>query len=624
MMPLVPLPWVLLLLFGGGVLAYLVGLGSRALARWVSFLVAAAALVLYTPSYLIGARDPLVLFPGLGLSVLAGLDPLRWFFGFLGMGLGALVTFYDLERARRQPFGALYAAAFLWLLGSVVGIVASPNLLSLFFFWEVMTWTSYALILLPGGRARGAAYRYFLFSVAGAYFLLMGLLVLYARLGTLNLHHIALALQRGWIPLPETLLVFVLFSLGFGVKAAVMPLHVWAPDAYAEAPDGLTAFLSGALSKMGVFGFALLLLALVAGRLSQAGTVHGVSLPGYLLAWFGALTALLGALYAAFQERGKRLLAYSSISQLGYVLFGLGIGTPLALTGALFHALSHLLFKGLLFLAIGAVIHQAGTDEFAKLGGLVRRMPWTFVSVLVGVIALAGVPPTVGFPSKWLLYEAAIEKHLVFLAAVIFAASTAAFLYAYRFIFSVFLGQLQPENETVREGNLFLVLPQLILTALILWFGLFPGHALAWVDPILRQFHLPPLAHSAGRITTSLGTFDATVVGLAFLVTLILALAVFFLTARSRRVPQMDNYFAGEAPTQVSMHYATDFYRFLRREFQGLLRWSADRGYRWLADFVSYLAERLRRLYTGNGQTYVWYLVGFLALLLIFYLRGVS
>ncbi len=617
-------PLSLALLFGGGILTYLVGLASRSLARWLTFLLAALALVVYAPGHLNHPSQTLVLFPGLGLSVFTGLDPLRWFFGFLGLSLGTLLAFFDLERARSLSSPALYAGGFLWLLGSVIGIVAAPNLLALFFFWELMTWTSYILILSRGGQAVPAAFKYFLFSVAGAYFLLMGILVLYAHLGTLNLHRIGAALQQGWIPLPETLLVFVLFAIGFGVKAAVMPLHVWAPDAYAEAPDGLTAFLSGALSKMGIFGFAVLLLGLLGNRLLQAGQVQGISLPGYLLAWFGAATALLGAIYATFQERGKRLLAYSSVSQLGYVLFGLGIGTPLAISGALFHALAHLLFKGLLFLSIATVIHQAGTDEFSRLGGLVRRMPWTFLSALVGIIALAGVPPTVGFPSKWILYEAAIEKHLVFLAAVVFAASTAAFLYAYRFIFSVFLGQLQPENENVREGNLYLVLPQLILTAAVLWLGLFPGHALQWIDPILQQFHLPPLAHTAGRVTTSLGTFNATAVGLAFLVTLGIALAVFFLTARSRRVPQMDNYFAGEAPIQVSMHYATDFYRFLRREFQGLLRWSADRAYRWLAELTAYLADALRRVYTGNGQTYVWYLVGFLALLLLIYLRGVS
>ena len=622
MMPFPSVPWILVLLFVGGVITALLGRFSRTGAQGLNLLLSVTALSLLFILPPGAMKQGLVLFPQLGLSLPYTLDPLRWFFAVLSLGLGALVAFFDLGSARHHS--SLYPAGYLWLLGSVMGILSATNLLSLFFFWEMMTWTSYLLILSRGSRAGTSAFKYFLFSVAGAYFLLFAILLLYARFHTLSLQTLASALAYGGLPSAEGVLVFLLMVLGFGVKAAVMPLHVWAPDAYADAPDGFTAFLSGALSKMGVFGLLLVILTLLDPVLRRLGQIHGIPLPGYLLAWLGALTAFLGALYAAVQEQGKRLLAYSSISQLGYVIFGIGLGTPLALTGALFHALSHLLFKGLLFLSLATVIQRTGTDEFARLGGLVRRMPWTFLAVLIGVIALAGVPPTVGFPSKWLLYEAAIEKHLVFLAAVVFAASTAAFLYAYRFIFSVFLGQLQPENESVREGHLLWVLPQMVLTGAILVLGVWPGLALQWIDPILEQFGYPPLPHTLGTISTPLGTFNATVVGLAFTATLILALLLFLLTARSRRIPQMDNYFAGEAPQQVAMHYASDFYRFLRREFLWLLRWSADRAFRNLANLTQFLADGLRRVYTGNGQAYVWYLMGFLTLLLLFYLRGVS
>jgi NADH-quinone oxidoreductase subunit M len=225
----------------------------------------------------------------------------------------------------------------------------------------------------------------------GAYAILLAFSLLYALAGHSLLFKDVLTYLPS-MPTGVLISIFILLVIGFGVKAAMMPLHPWAPSAYRESPHTFTSLFSGALSKMGIYGIFLTLF-FFTFRFSTLGIgyLRGTHILGYILAWFGAVTAFLGALIAIKQDSAKKLLAYSSISQLGYVIFGLGIGTSMAVTGALFHAISHAIFKGLLFLAVAGVIKRIGTDNLTEMGGLIKRMPFTFVFALFGILALGSL-----------------------------------------------------------------------------------------------------------------------------------------------------------------------------------------------------------------------------------------
>ena len=604
------------LYFLGAVIVYILGKLSKKLAAWLTFAIAAyGAYLFYGINKAGGFSETHRLIGNFGFSF--GIGPLSYFFGMMALGLGAVFVLAITSWDDNTP---TLMFLMLTVLGAMSLITLSRDFVSFFLAWEIMTWSSFATLFLGRGiERRVAVTRYLIWSVIGAYFLLLAFGMIYAKTGT-TLFTVAVE-RMAAVPFWWLFTVVIFLVIGFGVKAAVMPLHTWAPYAYPESPDTFTPIFSGLLSKMGVYGFflAIFFFSLKFADYDVA-KLSGVNVIGYILAWFGAITAFGGALLAVKQKRAKKLLAYSSVSQLGYVIFGLALGTSLGVTGAIYHALSHAVFKGLLFLAVAGVIMRAGTDDLDELGGLIFKMPLTFIFALIGILALAGIPPTIGFPSKWLLYEAGIERHFVFITAVIFAASTAAFLYSYRFLFSIFLGQLHDEHRDVKEVPLTFIISYLVLGGLGVYWGLFPGKVLPLIENIALKFNLPALkTYTLSSITTSLGTFNATTVGILFGIAFVIGLIIFFLTGKRNQVDQLNNFFAGEAVDQIEMHYSTNFYYFLERELKPIYRTSAETVYKWFSDFTVWFGDGVRKLFAGNAQVYLFYFATFLALLILIY-----
>ncbi|MCK5457481.1 MAG: hypothetical protein KAI45_10185, partial [Melioribacteraceae bacterium] len=407
----------------------------------------------------------------------------------------------------------------------------------------------------------------------------------------------------------------ILLLVGFGVKSAVMPLHVWAPDSYSISPSPFTAVFSGALSKMGVFGIGIVLFKLA----SQGGYYIYVK---EILAWIGGLTALLATFYAVFQTDARKLLAYSSIGQLGYIVVGLAIGTPLSIMSALFLAILHAAFKGALFFATGAVFHRTGTTDMNEVSGLVRKMPYTFLTALMGIIAVSGVPPLGGFAGKWMLYQSLIQSDHYFLVIVVFASSTAAFLYLYRFIFSLFLGQEEKEFADVKEVSWLMRIPMLSLAIFTLIVGVMPG------------LLLDPISGAMGYLGVTSSQFETTVIWNAWgnkidMFTIMNSIGVLFVIAASfitikgykngRYVTTKDIHTSGEIPTEnENLTYAVDFYKPFERALGGVLKPSIDKFYKKAAATLEELFDHLRYIYTGNGQTYAMYVVLFLVILIVF------
>lgn len=526
-------------------------------------------------------------------------------FGAVVLG-GALLSAVAALGARSER--ASYHGVFLILTASLLAVVHARSLVTFFVAWEVMTWTSY---LIVGGSRTGerAAYRYVLFSGAAG-FMVLGGVVLAAGLGVDTLA--GLTILSG--SLGTT--VAVLLAGGFAVKAASIGAHVWAPAAYSESPDVFTPFFSGVVSKMPVLG-----LIIVGARLGgpAMAKLWGAFELGHLLAWVGAATAFGMTLLAAFQEDAKKLLAYSSVGQVGYIVVGLAVLTPLGWSAALYHTVHHLLFKALLFLAVAGVIHRTGTRTMREMGGLIKKMPISFISVLIGIIALSGVPPLSGFAGKWLLYNALLERGWLLVAGLSMFASVVAFLYCFRLIHTIFLGQLKRRHRDVREAPLPFVIPQAALMIAIMGLSMFPDRLLRPVQSIVSGVFGSEGVVFAGNglMTAGLGHLNPLAIMMMVMVLFgFFFLVLFFVGATTKKVGQLDIVFSGEVPPPPEeLHYASDFFRPYERAFEPVLRVSFTRLWRRAARGAAWAADAGRRMYSGDAQTYIVYALVLLAVL---------
>ena len=541
----------------------------------------------------------------IGVEINLTFDLTTWFF-MLMINTVIFASFLFATSAELKNTGGFTSLMLLGFAGAN-GVLLSRDFLSLYIFWEIMSWSAYLLVLRSSGEN---ARRYLLFAVLSAYLLIMGIGIVYYYTGSF-LYSSAVGLpQAAWF------WVILLLILGFAVKMAVMPLHVWAPYAY-SSEQPFVAFLSGGLSKLGTFGIFLTMFSIAGvSVLNSFGTFRGVSLMGYPFALLGALTAFVGTILAIMQDDLRKLLAYSSIGQLGYVMVGLGLGTPLAVGGALFYAFNHAFFKSLLFLGAGAVIYRTGKYKISDMGGLGYRMPFTFLFVLFAIFALAGIPITSGFISKWMIYEAAIEKKFIVITPLMLIASVGAFLYSFRILYGVFLGQLDKPHENIKEAPVPMLVAMAILMLPLLIFSIFPGWIFDWINGILVDMGIGKLNYTTYAYYSSIGGADMLVFWIAFMLLFMVAMII-FLMKKATKVDQYDNYLAGEAPSYVQLHAAHNFYKPLRDTWAHLLKYSVDRAYERVSRFFVEGFEEIKKIYTGNPQDYAAYL-GVAFLLFIF------
>ncbi|HDO26497.1 MAG TPA: hypothetical protein ENH02_00115, partial [Bacteroidetes bacterium] len=408
-----------------------------------------------------------------GIHLSLGINAMSWLFALIVLGLGSMAAFYSVSFMKGKERRGYFYFNFILTIMAMTGILMSRDLVSFFIFWEIMTWSSYLMTVYNGKDVQTVGIKYFVFSAIGAYAMLMAIVVIHSINGSFMIEDLVRSFPE--MPVNMQILIPVLLLTGFGVKAAIMPLHVWAPGAYSNAPMAYTSIFSGALSKMGIYGMVIVMVSLLS-YVPEGYWFREV------IAWMGGITAVIGTLWAIKQDDAKKLLAYSSIAQLGYIIVGIGIGTPLAMMAGLFLAVVHALFKGTLFLAVGAIERQTGTSNFREVTGLIRKMPWTFVASLISIISLAGIPPMGGFVGKWMLYESLLTSNHYLLVIVIFFSSTAAFLYCYKFLFGFFLGQEEKEWANVKEAPVLMVVPMLILSFFSFLLGTYPGIILKPID----------------------------------------------------------------------------------------------------------------------------------------------
>ena len=389
--------------------------------------------------------------------------PLGIFLATLISGVSLLISIYAVAYIKKEPTEK-YHMLFLLLVTGAIGIVLTGDIFNLFVFFEILCVSSYALVAYNKDKeGTEAAMKYLIQGSIGSGFILIGIALLYGIFGTLNMADIA---NKITLANPTFLFISMAFLLtGFGVEAAVFPLNAWLPDAHSSAPSSISAILSGIAIKTGVYGIARMIYTIF--------NAEGILT---FVAFLGLITLLIGEMSAFKQDDIKRLLAYSSIGQIGLVIFALGIATSLGVFAGLFQIVSHALAKALLFLAAGYMIYKVGSKSITSLNGLGKKMPLTSFAFTIGAFSLIGLPPFAGFISKFLIVYAAIQvKKPIFLAfiAIALIATVIEASYFFKIVQNLFFKESK-NLKNITETSGYIVIPIVILTISIIVIGIHP------------------------------------------------------------------------------------------------------------------------------------------------------
>ena len=580
-----------------------------------------------------------------------GIDPLSAFFlipTFLLSGLAALYAIgYFKPWKGRNPgrFWFFYNA----LVASMALVLTAGNGVLFLVAWETMSLASFFLVVHDDAEAgtREAGWIYLVATHVGTAFLVALFILLGRAAGSQDFAaYVAPAGSAG--------LLFTLALVGFGTKAGLFPLHVWLPEAHPAAPSPVSAVMSGVMIKTGLYGIVRTLVLL--------GAVPGWC--AWLVLGIGAASGVFGVLFALAQRDLKRLLAYSSVENVGIVALGIGLGmlglrcgspavAVLGFAGGLLHVLNHATFKGLLFLGAGAVAHAAGTRDLEKLGGLLRRMPWTGAAFLAGSVAICGLPPFNGFAGEFLIYVGSFKTILaggelalggvVALVALALIGGLAAACFARAFGI-VFLGEPRsPAAAAAHEAGAAMRMPMLLLAALCLAIGLAIGFAVRFLEPAIAMLVDSAAVAEAARWS------DPIAVGAVWMTLVALAAGLIWLRRRllaKRSVRETVTWDCGYAAPAPRMQYtATGFAQPLTHGAQAILRsrleYHPPRGV--FPDFAAFRSQtpdlareslfdplfrktahllgRLRWLQQGQVHLYILYIVVVLMVLLAWALR---
>ncbi len=398
-------------------------------------------------------------------------DPLSAFVLLFVSGIGAIVlssaglkdTALDEIPVSRQY---LFFTLYLLCLTGLLGITITGDLFNVFVFLEISALSSYGLIGLGGRRqALPAAFQYLVMGTIGATFILIGIGLMYMMTGTLNMADMAerLVMADGG---RTALVAFGFLTVGIGIKMALFPLHIWLPNAYAYAPSLVTAFLAATATKVSVY----ILLRFVFSVFGVTFAFETLGLGGVLM-FLSLLGIFVASTVAIFQTNIKRMLAYSSVAQIGYMVLGISFASTTGLVAGIVHLFNHALIKGGLFMAMGCVMLRLKSVDIEDMAGIGRKMPFTMAAWAVGGLGLIGIPATAGFISKWYLIRAALEQNWWIVAVMVLISSLLAVIYVWRVIETAFFKEPSARAREAREAPLSMLLPTWVLVGATLFFG---------------------------------------------------------------------------------------------------------------------------------------------------------
>lgn len=520
---------------------------------WLAFLAGVTALIAILallPTIIQGSTVDRTLFSwDQNISLQYHVDGLSLIFALMATGIGSAILLYCIQYIAHEPEGITrFYVLMLTFIAGLVNLVFSANLLLVYLSWEVIGLCSYFLVgfWYKETVAVNGARKVLVMTHIPGYALLAGILLLYHQSGTFvwTDPSISAAFTTG---------IFVLMLIGAMAKSVMFPLHTWIPEAM-NAPTPVSALLhSACYVKAGVY--------LIARMYSLAHWPHAWNI---VVITLGCVTIFVGAIFALAQTDMKRLLAYSTISQLGYIITGLGLGTNLGIAAGLFYCLSHGLFKGTLFLCAGAVQHSTGTRDMRRLGGLAAKMPWTARIWLIATAAIVGVPLTNGFVAKWLLLDAALDANMTIVVIVAWVVSVITAIYMLKATVSVFYGEMPAwlKESHVHDAEPSMLGGMGILGFLCLLFGLAPQILFkGLVNPAVTAlgFDWKITLTWFGLQTSSAGV-QVTLGAAIALVALLFGALIFAMTRKSRVVANNVAVFTGGEPlTDNAGMRAVDF-----------------------------------------------------------------
>ena len=482
-LPLIPL--------AGGILVFALGRLSKRIYPLLSFLVTLVTLLSTAGLYPLVKQGDLYCqlpkFMAVGLSF--RVDLLGFIFALLVSLAWCVVTLFSLPYMRQEKYSLTYFVFLLFTLAGNLGVMVTGDWVTFFLFFELMTVASYVLVIQNRtDEAMHAGMYTLVLGIAGGLVLLGGVFLLHSLAGHVQISPMMLALQG--VPAWSLATILICFMVGFGIKAGMIPLHVWMPRAYGASPAIVNAFSSGAMVKAGIYGIIrIVLLVFTPADMAAKEAFHFAASAGYVIIWLGLITMVFGALMALLQNHAMRLLSYSSISQMGYIIVAIGsaaylfgLEEAMGFSGAVFHAINHTLYKVSFFLIFAIIFYHTGEYRLDRLGGLWRKFPLLMVFFLLSFGAISGLPLLNGYASKTLIHDALLEAHHyyhtfdIYLAERLFVLGSAfTFCYYAKLFYCTFLGPL-PEKYNVNYHTSFLMyLPLALLAAGIILLGIWPN-----------------------------------------------------------------------------------------------------------------------------------------------------
>lgn len=445
----------------------------------------------------------------MGTGLHLKLNVFRYIFLWITSLIWFLTTIYSIKYLVRYKNRNRYYFFFMVTLASTIGIFISEDLLNLFTFFEIMSLTSYVLVIHDENEySHEAGNTYIIMAISGGLILLMGLFLLYDYTNTLDINSLKASVENlGNVKY----LIATLIIIGFGVKAGMYPLHIWMPKAHPAAPVPASVILSGILVKTGIFGLMIVVNFIMPGDIYISSIIFGI----------GLLNMFLGGFLAMFQRNIKRILAYSSMSQMGYILFGIGLAgmlgehSSLAMYGALYHVINHAIFKSILFMVAGVIYMETHELSINEIGGFGKNKFWLKVMFLIGTFSIIGMPGFNGYTGKTLLHMALSQAHGVYggwlftVAEVVFVLSS-AFTVAY--LIKIYMGVFVDKNETNSENikikfRKTMVIPIAVLCCLSIYIGVMPNKIYNLIGKSIEAFpsldYISPHFYSVSHVLSS-------------------------------------------------------------------------------------------------------------------------
>ncbi len=515
---------------------------------------------------------------------------------------GVLITVYSVKFMKGKSGLAQYYLYIIFTIIASLGVVLANNLIVLLILWGFLGFTLYSLINISTGAEQTAKKTFVIVGGADA-LMLLGIAFIWHMVQTFQIDQIKIALDK-----PMAIFAYILLACGCFAKAGAMPFHTWIPDCAKDAPVPVTALLPASLDKL--LGIYLL------ARISLNVFIMNNAMNLFLMI-IGAITIVAAVMMALIQHDLKRLLGYHAVSQVGYMVLGIGTGNPVGIAGGLFHMLNNAIYKQGLFLSGGAVEYRTETSDLDRLGGLAKFMPITFVGCLIVSLSISGMPPFNGFVSKWMIYQSLIEKirlnenqpiSIVCLLAAMFgsALTLASFM---KLLHATFLGTSALEKTDIKEVPWTMWLPIIILATLCVIFGVFAKQI------PLKNFILPVVGNP-----DIIGFWASSWATLLILIGITLGLVIYLLSNVKIAIRQDNAYVGGEPLIQEQRVSGVDFYNTIKEMslFKFIYKKAEDNLfdiYEQLKRMIFAIAGVFQKLHNGILPTYlVWCLLGMLVL----------